>query len=76
MKRVAQVHYHGAPCNVVIGEQKTALGHPVLGVMHLLGLDAGGARGDQMTVVGRSGIAINDGDEVFAYPSRIARPGK
>ncbi len=74
VKRIAQIHDNGASGGVVIGEQKTAFGHPVLGVMHLLSFDAGGARRLQLTVVRRGRIAINHSNEVFTFPGRIARP--
>ncbi len=74
VKWIAQIHHNGASGSVVIGEQKTALGHPVFGVMHLLSFDAGGACRHQLTVVRRGRIAINHRDEVFTFPGRIACP--
>jgi hypothetical protein len=76
MKRVTQIHHHRAPCSMVIGEQKAALGHPVFGVMHLLGFDAGGTGGKQLAIIRGGRVAINHGDEVFALTCRISRPGK
>jgi hypothetical protein len=41
MKRIADVHHHRTACHVVVSEQQPGLGHPVFGMVDLLGADAG-----------------------------------
>src|SRR5215469_15654467 len=71
-----EVYDNGVARSVIVREQVTTIGHPVFGMVDLLGDYSGSGRCQELTIVRRRRIGIDHGDEVLAALILIARPRK
>jgi hypothetical protein len=71
-----EIEYEGAASVVVVGEEHRAFGHGVFGVVNAESCLVGRESGEEMAVVRRRRIGVDDGEEVFALKSAIAGPSE
>lgn len=74
MHGIAQVEEHGASTLEGIGKKEPIAGHLEFGVVRRAGGPGDGSRGDDLSVMSRSGIGIKDREEVVALLGVVSRP--
>src|SRR5947209_3955194 len=73
---VSEIDHDGPSRLVIVGEQQPAIRHPILRMVHLVGADSGGGRGNQLPVSGRIRISVDNGNKVLAAICSVASPGE
>src|SRR5580704_13955604 len=76
MQRVAEIHHDGPARLVIVGEQKPTGRHPVLGVVDLLTGYTRSNRGNQLSVVRRPRLGVDDCNKILCVPRGISGPSE
>ena len=76
MKRIVEIEDESAAGVVIVGEEHGAFGHGVFGVVDAESCLVGGEGGEEMAVVRRRRIGVDNGEEVFALEGAVACPSE